>query len=123
MKVWHKNGGYDKDTIFSINYRGSQTFLKNMKSTVQIKGANQYQFRNPPSFVNLAYRETRDAIYETDAVLENYLYHDNVAPFLAMRLIQRFGISNPSPRYIEQVATGRLCSFYWPMLFVLHSIS
>ena len=112
IKVWHKNSGYDKDTIFSINYYGSQTFLKNMKSTVQIKVVNQYQFCNPLSFMNLAYRENQDDIYEMDAVLENNLYHDNVTPFLAIYLIQHFGISNPSPRYIEHVATGRLCSFY-----------
>ena len=33
-------------------------------------------------------------------------YHSNTAPFLASRLAQRFGISNPSPRYIDVVATA-----------------
>jgi hypothetical protein len=107
LQVWHKNGGYNKDTIFRIDsYRGKEVYLRNMLSTVQIKGATQYSFRNPPSFLNIAQREPRDAMYETEAVLENYVHHNNVAPFLAMRLIQRFGISNPSPRYIEAVATG-----------------
>jgi uncharacterized protein (DUF1501 family)/uncharacterized protein (DUF1800 family) len=106
IKVWHKNGIYDKDTIFRVTYRGKEIYLKNLRSTVKINNQNSYKFRNPPSFLNLAFRETRDALYETDAVLENYLYHDNVAPFLAMRLIQRFGISNPSPQYVETVATA-----------------
>jgi uncharacterized protein (DUF1800 family) len=105
--VWHKNGNYDKETIFSVTYRGKETFLKNVLSTVSISGATQYSFRNPPSFINVAYREPRDAMYESEAILENYFYHDNVAPFLALRLIQRFGISNPSPQYIERVATGK----------------
>ena len=106
IEVWHKNGGYDKETIFRTTYRGTQIYLKNMQSIVQIVGATQFEFRNPPSFLNLAFREKYDAIYETDAVLENYVYHENVGPFLAHRLIQRFGISNPSPRYIEDVARG-----------------
>lgn len=107
IKVWHKNGSYDKDTVFSIKYREKDIFLKNIKSTVQIVGATQYKFRNPPSFMNLGFRENRDAMYETDEVLDTYFWHDNVGPFLAVRLIQRFGISNPSPRYIEAVATGK----------------
>ena len=45
-------------------------------------------------------------MYETDAVLDHLLFHDNTAPFLSKTLIQYFGISNPSPRYIKQVATS-----------------
>jgi ABC-type transport system substrate-binding protein len=111
VKVWHKNGGYDEETIFSINYQGRQTYLKNMISTVQISGSEQFEFRNPPTFLNLGFREKRDAMYETDAALENYFHHDNVAPFLALRLIQRFGISNPSPRYVEAVARGTFVTY------------
>lgn len=33
-------------------------------------------------------------------------YHPNIAPFLAIRFAQRFGISNPSPRYVEVIATS-----------------
>ncbi len=120
VKVWNKNGGYDKDTVFSVTYRGKETFLRNMKSTVQIAGATQYSFRNPPSFMNLGFREIRDAMYETDAVLETYFWNDNVGPFLALRLIQRFGISNPSPRYVEAVATGK---YHIIIVFVLSVVS
>lgn len=38
--------------------------------------------------------------------MDHYFYHDNTAPFLAMRLIQRLSISNPSPRYISIVAAA-----------------
>lgn len=107
LEVWHKNGGYDSDTIFGVTYRGRKVFLRNIVSVVEISGASQYSFRNPPSFMNIGLREPRDAIYETNEVLENYFFHDNVAPFLAYRIIQRFGISNPSPRYIESVSTGK----------------
>eukprot|EP00586_Coscinodiscus_wailesii_P017163 CAMPEP_0172518280 /NCGR_PEP_ID=MMETSP1066-20121228/290722_1 /TAXON_ID=671091 /ORGANISM="Coscinodiscus wailesii, Strain CCMP2513" /LENGTH=2420 /DNA_ID=CAMNT_0013300633 /DNA_START=56 /DNA_END=7314 /DNA_ORIENTATION=- len=107
MEVWHKGTtGYSQDTIFGVSYRGRKTFLKNMYSRVDISGSDEFKFRNPPHFVNIAVREPRDAVYETDAVLETYFFHDNVAPFLALRIIQRFGISNPSPRYIKTVATA-----------------
>eukprot|EP00984_Skeletonema_dohrnii_P004238 scaffold1495_cov202-Skeletonema_dohrnii-CCMP3373.AAC.3 len=46
-------------------------------------------------------QNTIDAQYETDAMLEHLVYHDNVAPFLTTRIMQRFGISNPSPRYVQ----------------------
>ncbi len=42
----------------------------------------------------------RDAQYETDAVLDTYFFQDNVAPFICIRLLQRFGFSNPSPRFV-----------------------
>lgn len=49
---------------------------------------------------------TSDAEYETEAVLDHYFYHDNTAPFLALRLIQRLVTSNPTPRYIRNVANA-----------------
>ena len=33
-------------------------------------------------------------------------FRSNTAPFLAIRFAQRFGISNPSPRYIDTAATA-----------------
>ena len=95
------NPGYNQDTIFKITYFGETLFLKNQKSLVNIDGLS---FRNPVQFLNPALREARDAAYETDAVLKSYLQHPNTPPFLAMRMIQRFGVSNPSPSYIQTVA-------------------
>jgi uncharacterized protein (DUF1800 family) len=45
-----------------------------------------------------------DAQYETEALLEHLVYHDNVPPFLSVRIMQRFGVSNPSPRYVKTCA-------------------
>jgi len=45
-----------------------------------------------------------ESMYETDAALDEYFYHENTAPFIASRLIQRLVSSNPSPRYIAAVA-------------------
>lgn len=103
--VYHKNGSdeFTKDTIFKIDHFGEDKYFKNMRSMVIIENEN-FSFRNPPQFLNPAMHETRDAIYETDALLRHYFNHENLPPFLALRLIQRFGISNPSPRYIKIVA-------------------
>jgi len=97
-------GGYDKETVFKIlNHFGEEAFFKNMVSMVEIDGG-LFSFRNPVQFLNPALREGRDAQYETDAVLKHYARHDNTAPFLAQRMIQRFGTSNPAPSYVEAVA-------------------
>jgi uncharacterized protein (DUF1501 family) len=50
--------------------------------------------------------EVRDAYYETEAVLDQYMNHENTPPFVSKLLIQRFGVSNPSPGYIERVASA-----------------
>ena len=46
-------------------------------------------------------RNLRDAQYETEAVLDHYFYQYNVAPFICVRVMQRFSFSNPSPRFIS----------------------
>ncbi|SFV01953.1 DUF1800 domain-containing protein [Pseudoduganella namucuonensis] len=40
-----------------------------------------------------------------DAVMDNLFDHPNLPPFIATRLIRAFTTSNPSPAYIERVAT------------------
>lgn len=62
------------------------------------------QFQNPPQFLNVGKPDTRDAMYKTEALLDFYFHHPNVAPFLATRIIKCFGISNPSRRYVRAVA-------------------
>lgn len=39
------------------------------------------------------------------AALDNIHHHPNVAPFISKLLIQRFTTSNPSPAYVQRVAT------------------
>jgi uncharacterized protein (DUF1800 family) len=54
----------------------------------------------------------KDAQYETEAILDEYFYHSNTAPFLCLRVVQRFGFSNPSGRYIAScVAAYRTGSY------------
>jgi uncharacterized protein (DUF1800 family) len=99
------------DTIFGFEKQNKQYFLMNTKSTVHIVGSD-YSFRNPVSFTNLADSAVRDMHYETDSILESLFYHPSHPPFMASRLIQRFGVSNPSPGFIERVATAYMTGSY-----------
>ena len=77
----------------------------NKLSTVLLDGT-PHSFRNPPQFSSLVTPASRDASYETEALLEHLLWHRNTAPFIGLRLIQRLTTSNPSPRYVLAVATA-----------------
>ena len=55
---------------------------------------------------DIASPQTRDAYYETEDIIDHYLHNSNTPPFVSKLLIQHFGISNPSPRYIETVANS-----------------
>ena len=100
------------DTFISIiDDHGIQRYLKNVQSTVQILGANS-SFRNAPHFISMVDQDLRDMYYETDAVIEHFFHHPSHAPFLTIRMIQRFGISNPSPGFIKRVATAYVNGSY-----------
>ena len=65
-------------------------------------------FRNPPTFMGLipehesnTEMNLRDAQYETEAVLDHYFFQDNTAPFLCVRVMQRFSFSVQSPRFVK----------------------
>ncbi len=45
-----------------------------------------------------------DARDDLEAALDNIFAHENLPPFIARQLIQRFVTSNPSPAYVDRVA-------------------
>ena len=93
------------DAIFAFEWNSKQFYLKNSKSVVNIPESS-LAFRNPVQFISLTDPEVRDAYYETEEVLDSLFYYPSHAPFMSLRVIQRFGISNPSPGFIERVATA-----------------
>ncbi|KAL7576804.1 hypothetical protein ACA910_013822 [Epithemia clementina (nom. ined.)] len=113
----------DNVTVYTILSTGERVFeviddfgvvqrRKNLQSTVYLFGSS-LSFPNPVHFMSLAEPATRDALYETDAAIDQLFYHENTAPFIAQHFAQRFGQSNPSLRYVEVIAnafrTGRYC--------------
>lgn len=100
------SGEFSSETIFEvIDSIGRIQHRKNLLSFAKL-GDGTLSVRNPVSFWALSGYTNRDAEYELNAALEHYFYHPNVPSFLALRLAQRFGISNPSPRYITAIATA-----------------
>ena len=113
----HKDsqGSLDRKTIFSYLANGTKRmYLRNKLSMVTIPGTSS-KFRNPARFNKFGdqYLEVtnRDAWYETEDLLQHLFWHQNTAPFISYRMVQRLATSNPSPRYIYSVAkafrTGR----------------
>jgi uncharacterized protein (DUF1800 family) len=41
------------------------------------------------------------------------MYHPNTAPFVSLRLLQRFGISNPSPGFLSSVSLAFTTGLYY----------
>jgi hypothetical protein len=106
------NGQLQGESVFEVvDSHGRRHLRKNLKSNVVIAGT-EVSFRNPVHFISLSDPEPRDAFYESDATLDHYIYHPNTAPFLALRFAQRFGNSNPSPRYVEAIATAFITGSY-----------
>jgi cullin-associated NEDD8-dissociated protein 1 len=104
LRKYPSGEDFSEETVFQIvDSYGCIHYRKNLKSLVLL-GNGVPSFRNPVTFYALSEPTTRDAAYETDAALEHTFHHQNIAPFLAIRLAQRFGISNPSPRYVATVA-------------------
>jgi hypothetical protein len=103
--LWkYPSGALTKETVFQlVDSNGQTQYRKNAISTV-ILGNGTMSFRNPVTFYLLSEPTVRDAAYEVDAALVHAFYHRNIAPFLAIRFAQRFGVSNPSPRYVSTIA-------------------
>jgi len=48
----------------------------------------------------------QNGMADVEAAIDNLFRHPNVGPFLSRRLIQRLVTSNPSPAYVQRVATA-----------------
>ncbi len=115
VRVWTRGSAnaplFDERAIFSIVVNqtdggtGRRLHLANKASTVTLAHGGDpaaYSYRNPPHFMTLFDATQRDAIYETDALLDHLFFHQNVGAFVGYRLIQHLITSNPSPRYMHQ---------------------
>lgn len=81
--------------------------------TVPMKGWDAYHDCNPKNLLGGLQLPARTAsagntgtatMADVTAAVDNLFNHQNVGPFVALRLIQRFVTSNPSPAYVGRVA-------------------
>eukprot|EP00804_Cyclotella_cryptica_P011127 CCRYP_019061-RA/>CCRYP_019061-RA protein AED:0.09 eAED:0.09 QI:216/1/1/1/0.83/0.69/13/1964/1704 len=101
---------FNAETIFEVTTQTGPLFLSNTKSTVHI--GSSYSFRNPPMFNSPVDPTQRDGLYETDAILRQYVNHPNTAPFIATKLIKLLVSSNPSTRYLKSSADAFRTGLY-----------
>jgi uncharacterized protein (DUF1501 family)/uncharacterized protein (DUF1800 family) len=104
--------------VISVNKTGISAasgrimYLANKQSVVSVASSGgegtppAFSFRNPPQFMTITDPSQRDALYETEALLDHLSHHSNVPPFVATMLIKMLVTSNPSPRYVQVVATA-----------------
>ena len=69
-------------------------------------GFPEYHDASPKPFLGTVIDEGSDPVASVNAALDHLLAHPNVPPFVSRRLIQRLVTANPSPAYIERVATA-----------------
>jgi uncharacterized protein (DUF1800 family) len=85
---------------------------------IKRKGSNWANFRKPMAPQSPDQHDTdskvvlgktipagQDAYKDLDSVIEILINHPNTAPFISLRLIQGMTTSDPSPAYLERVAT------------------
>ena len=115
------NDQYDERTVFRIERNASagsggaprHRYLRNQRSTVRV--GSGFSFRNPPRFMSLVEPTVRDAMHETEAVIDHIFWHPNIAPYVVKFLAQRLTTSNregagtprhcPNPPLLSTVAT------------------
>ncbi len=64
------------------------------------------------SFLGVTIPANTDAATSIDIALDTLFNHQNIAPFISRQLIQRFVTSNPSPRYVTNVASAFETGWY-----------
>lgn len=86
-------------------YRGSR---RDTSYIPQLKMFNEYHEPGEKFLLNefvVPDRDPVDGIADVQDAIDNLFNHPNTGPFISKALIQRLITSNPSPEYIERVAT------------------
>ena len=91
-------------------YAGAPNFLQARRTddnqTIPMELYPAYHDTGPKSILNgVTIPAGQTGEQDLQMALDNVFEHENVGPFLAYRLIQRLVTSNPSPGYIQRVAT------------------
>jgi uncharacterized protein (DUF1501 family)/uncharacterized protein (DUF1800 family) len=106
VEIYAKAGStaWSVDAIWKI--QNPTFFLYNRISSVRVGSTGAFSFRNVPHFISLKESSKTGMDAEIQALLDSLYTHDNMAPFIAHRLIQHLVTSNPSPRYVRAVAVA-----------------
>ncbi len=111
---------YDNDDITEFAKIFTGMAIANTRANIETQGGN---YMDPMRMISSRHdfsqkvlldgsphgpfpQTTEGATQDIEGFLDFLFAHPNVPPFFAHFLIQRFTISNPSPQYIEDVATA-----------------
>jgi len=87
---------YTTETIFRVMKDDEHVFFKNVLSVVNVCDG-EFEFRNSPTFYDIANPELVSAYQETDAYIDYVHNHASAPPFVCTSLLKHFGYSNPTP--------------------------
>ena len=93
------NVGCPNSTVGAVNFK-DPLVMSQSRHNEESKTLLDY-----PNAVNKDIAEDLDGAVELELALDNIFHHPNVGPFVSKYLIQQLVTSDPSPAYIERVAT------------------
>ncbi|HEU5135748.1 MAG TPA: DUF1800 family protein [Steroidobacteraceae bacterium] len=102
--------GYDNDTVSNGGTTTTVSWERNPVPSTHL-ATNPMRFiasRHSTAEVNFLGTKITGTTPGQDALhiaLDRLFYHDNTGPFFARQMIQRLVTSNPSPAYVQRVAT------------------
>ena len=102
--------GYDVDSLSNGGTNTSVSWEENPVPSTHIATNPMRFIANRHStlevnFLGTKITGTTPAQDALDIVLDRLFYHDNTGPFFARQMIQRLVTSNPTPAYVQRVAT------------------
>lgn len=112
-------GEVDGRAVFLMRVNGTteeRAFANRAAVVVVAGGAGR--FRNPPQFMSATTSPDthvggeRPVESEIETLLEHLVMHPNTAPFVARHLARSLVTSNPSPRYVREIARAFRTGIY-----------
>jgi uncharacterized protein (DUF1800 family) len=77
-----------------------------MRRVLPMQFYRQYHSPDAKGFLTASIAAGTDGVQAMRTALDTLFAHPNVAPFIGRQLIQRMVTSNPSPQYVQRVATA-----------------
>lgn len=100
--------GWPQDRCFKWGDRDGDYAKSPDRWTAPMRGYPQFHSTSEKRFLGAVIppQSTPDPAASLKRALDTIAAHPNVAPFISRQIIQRFVTSNPSPAYVQRVATA-----------------
>lgn len=102
-KIGSRNSGFPTENNNSFSYYGGPRYFE-APWEYPMKNFNSYHDTQPKNVLGVSMPGGRNGEQDLQAAIDILFEHQNTAPFIARRLIQRLVASNPSSGYIYRVS-------------------